>query len=63
MKGQGLLTPYARASLVEGSEHAWYLGTRLALAESLNLSLEATHRQRRDEVAAQEVAVFATVPW
>ena len=63
MKGRGLLTPYARASLVEGSEHAWHLGTRLALAESLNLSLEATHRQRLDDAAAHELALLATVPW
>ena len=63
LNGQGLLTPYARASLVEGSEHAWHLGTRLALAESLNLSLEATHRQRLDDAAAQELALLATMPW
>ena len=63
MNGQGVLTPYARASLVEGSEHAWHLGTRLALAESLSLSLEATHRQRPDAVSAQELALLATVPW
>ena len=63
LNGQGLLTPYARASLVEGSEQAWHLGTRMALAESLNVSLEATHRQRPDEAAAQEVALLVTVPW
>ena len=63
MNGQGVLTPYARGSLVEGSEHAWHLGTRLALSESLNLSLEATHRQRQDDVSAQELAFLATVPW
>ena len=62
MNGQGVLTPYARASLVEG-EHAWHLGTRLALSESLNLSLEATHRQGQDDVLAQELALLATVPW
>ena len=63
LNGQGLLTPYARASLVEGSEHAWHLGTRLALTESLDLSLEASHRQRADEAAAQEVALRASLPW
>lgn len=63
MNGQGVLTPYARGSLAEGSERAWHVGTRLALAESLNVSLEATHRQRPDEVSAQELALLATVPW
>ena len=39
--GRGLLTPYARMALVEGSEQAWHLGARLALVESLGLSLQA----------------------
>ena len=63
LNGQGLLTPYARASLAHGHEHAWHLGMRLALPDSLNLSLETTHRRRLDDAAAQELALLATVPW
>ena len=63
LRGQGLLTPYAQASLLEGMEQAWHLGTRLDLESSLNLSLQATHRQRQDEPAAHELALLATVPW
>ena len=63
LNGRGVLTPYARASLTEGSGQAWHLGTRLVLAESLNISLETTHRQRAEAVSAQELALLATVPW
>ena len=63
LNGQGVLTPYARGSLVEGSEHAWRVGTRLALSESLNVSLEATHRQREGDTATHELALLATLPW
>ena len=61
--GQGVLTPYLRASLLEDDAQAWHLGTRLALAQSLNVSLQATHRQGPDEVSAQELALLATLPW
>ena len=63
LNGQGILTPYARASLVEGSEHAWHLGTRLTVARALEFSLEAAHRQMPDQASAQELALLATVPW
>ena len=63
LNGRGVLTPYARASLTEGRENTWHLGTRLALADSLDLRLEATHRQRPDEGSAQELALLATMPW
>ena len=36
LQGRGLLTPYARMALSEGSEQAWHLGARLTLAASLN---------------------------
>ena len=61
--GGGLVTPYARATLTEGTEHAWHLGTRLALADALDLSLEATHRLRTGQEAARELALLATLPW
>ena len=46
LKGRGLLTPYARVALTEGTDQAWHLGTRLSVAESLNFSLEASRRAR-----------------
>lgn len=55
LNGQGILTPYARAALSEGADQAWHLGTRLSLRESLDLSLEATRRQRRRDTAAHEL--------
>ena len=63
LQGQGLLTPYARVALVEGAEQAWHLGTRLALAESLSFSVEARRRERRDDGAAHELALLATLGW
>ena len=44
LRGRGLLTPYARVALSEGAGQAWHLRTRLALRQSLNLSLEARRR-------------------
>ena len=41
-RGRGLLTPYARVALTEGTDQAWHMGTRLALAESA----EPEHRGR-----------------
>ncbi|MDE0205035.1 MAG: hypothetical protein OXP66_03250, partial [Candidatus Tectomicrobia bacterium] len=61
LQGRGLLTPYARVALTEGADQAWHLGTRLALAESLNFSLEAGRRQREGDVAAHEVALRANL--
>ena len=61
LKGRGLLTPYARVALTEGADQAWHLGTRLALAESLNFSLEASRRAREGDRAAHEVALLANV--
>ena len=63
LKGRGLLTPYARVALVESADQAWHLGTRLDLAESLNLSLEAGRRARQGETAAHELALRANVGW
>ena len=63
LQGRGLLTPYARMALSEGSEQAWHLGARLGLAESLNVSLEASRRQREGDTAAHEVALLATLGW
>ena len=61
LQGRGLLTPYARVALTEGTDQAWHLGTRLALRESLNLSLEASRRAREGDVAAHELALLATL--
>ena len=61
--GRGVLTPYARASLVGDVESAWHLGTRLALRESLDLSLEATQRRRQGNTPAHELALHATLPF
>ena len=61
MRGRGLLTPYARVALTEGADQAWHLGTRLALAESLNFSLEASRRQRQGDVEAHELALRANL--
>ena len=61
LQGRGLLTPYARVALTEGADQAWHLGTRLALAESLNFSLEASRRAREGARAAHEVALLANL--
>ena len=63
LKGRGLLTPYARVALREGSDQAWHLGARLDLAASLDLSLEASRRAREGEGAAHELALLATLGW
>ena len=60
-QGRGLLTPYTRVALTEGADQSWHLGTRLALAETLNLSLEASRRQREGAVAAHELALRANL--
>ena len=49
LDGRGLLTPYSQTTLVEGSGHACHLGTRLDIAGTLNLSLQAAHRLRRGD--------------
>ena len=54
LRGRGVLTPYARLALAEGEGRNWRLGTRLALAESLDLSLEG---------AAHHLTLSATAPW
>ena len=63
LRGRGLLTPYVRAALAEGSEQAWHLGARLGLAESLNFSVEASRRARDGGAAAHELALLATLGW
>ena len=63
LKGRALLTPYARVALVQNADQAWHLGTRLALVESLNLSLEASRRGREGGVAAHELALRANLGW
>ena len=63
LRGQGLLTPYARVALAEGNEQAWHLGARLALAESLNFSVEASRRQHPGDVTAHELALLASLGW
>ena len=63
LNGHGLLTPYARVALTEGADQAWHLGTRLAVAESLNFSLEASRRAREGGMAAHELALRANLGW
>ena len=63
LRGRGLLTPYARMALAEGSEQAWHLGARLALPASLNFSVEASRRARDGDAAAHELALLATLGW
>ena len=63
LQGRGLLTPYVRAALVESDSQAWHVGARLALAASLNFSVEASRRQREGDVAAHELALLATLGW
>ena len=54
LRGRGVLTPYARLALAASESRHWHLGTRLALAESLDLSLEGS---------ARGLTLRATVPW
>ena len=61
--GNGILTPYARAALAETESRSWHLGARLALAESLDLSLEGSRRRHAGGVAAHDVALRASLPW
>ena len=59
LRGRGVLTPYARLALAEGQDRSWRLGTRLALSESLDLSLEGSSRGG----AAHDLTLRATAPW
>ena len=63
LNSRGILTPYARVALSEGADQAWHLGTRLALREFLDMSLEATRRQREGERAAHDLALLVNLPW
>ena len=63
LRGRGLLTPHLHAALATGSEQAWHLGAPLDVAESLNLSLEASGRPQDGDVAANELALRTTLPW
>ena len=59
LHGRGVLTPYARLALAEGQDRSWHLGTRLALSESLDLSLEGSSRGG----AAHDLTLRANLPW
>ena len=62
LRGRGVLTPYARVALAEGDNQSWRLGARLALAKSLNLSLEGSRRRTgRDTV--HDLTLRASMPW
>ena len=63
LRGRGVLTPYARAALAEGDHQSWHLGTRLALAESLNLSLEGSRRRFTGGDTAHDLTLRASLPW
>ena len=59
LHGRGVLTPYARLALAAGDGQSWHLGTRLALAESLDLSLEGSSRGG----TAHDLTLRANLPW
>ena len=62
LRGRGVLTPYARVALAQGDNQSWHLGARLALAKSLNLSLEGSRRRTgRDTV--HDLTLRASMPW
>ena len=62
LRGRGVLTPYARVALAQGDNQSWHLGARLALAKSLNLSLEGSSRRTgRDTV--HDLTLRASLPW
>ena len=63
LRGRGVLTPYARVALAEGDNQSWHLGTRLALAESLNLSLEGSRRRFTGGDTAHDLTLRASLPW
>ena len=63
LRGGALLMPYGRLSLVEGLEQSWGLGTRLALRESLQMSLDAGSRYRPGTAAAHKVSLMTTLGW
>ena len=63
LHGRGVLTPYARVALMEGNSRSWHLGTRLALTESFNLSLEGSRRRFTGRDTAHDLTLRASVPW
>ena len=63
LRGRGVLTPHARLALAEGDNQSWHLGTRLALAESLNLSLEGSRRRFAGGDTAHDLTLRASLPW
>ena len=70
LRGRGVLTPYARVALAQGDNQSWHLGARLALAKSLNLSLEGSrrrsgrgHRARPDAARLNAVVTRAWASW
>ena len=62
LRGRGVLTPYARVALAEGDNQSWHLGARLALAQSLNLSLEG-RRRRTGRDTVHDLTLRASMPW
>ena len=62
LRGRGVLTPYARVALAEGDNQSWHLGARLALAQSLNLSLEGS-RRRTGHDTVHDLTLRASMPW
>ena len=63
LNGRGLLATYVRVALTEGIDQTWHLGTRLALAESLNPRVEASRRQRECDMAGHELALRVDLGW
>ena len=62
LRGRGVLTPYARSAWAEDGNQSWHLGTRLVLAESLDVSLEGSRRQAGGGTA-HDLTLRATTPW
>ena len=63
LHGRGVLTPFARSAWTEDGGRNWHLGTRLALAESLNLSLEGSRLRQDAGDTALQLMLRATTPW
>ena len=63
LRGRGVLTPYARSAWAEDGNQSWHLGTQLALAESLDVSVEGGHRRWAGGSTAYDLTLRATLPW
>ena len=61
--GAGAVTPYAGVTLAADGARTWRLGTRLSLQSALDLSLQATRRDRAAAAAQHTLAFAASLRW